>query len=263
MPMSTRRLVPALAAAVGVTIGPAPSVAAQTALDERQQHVATIVTGEIEKLTGAGGRNCGIYTLTAGVDSPSPVGRREVSGALRCVLAAQRRGQAAWAIWQVPNLDAIVFDGLGASAVSAVHTVEGVGTNADVRLAPCLMPRIGKDATIDCANRRPPRPGEVAKLLRGLKRDVERTSGMAWPPLAPSVPDPSTAADPAVLAARAVTAAQQAVHAAGEPQWPRCPHHFNHALAYRDGWWYCERDAAFIAEVGRVSVAVPRVKRRP
>ena len=260
--MPARRLVSAVAAVVGVTVGLAQPVAAQTALDERQQHVATIVTGEIEKLTGADGRNCGIYTLAAGVDSPSPVGRREIGGALRCVQAAQRRGQAAWAIWQVPHVDAIMFDGLGASAVSAVHTVQGVGSNAEVRLAPCLMPRVGNDATIECANRRQPRSTDVPKVLRGLKRDIERTSGMAWPAVAPAAPDPAAAGDPAVQAAQAVTAAQRAVHAAGEPHWPRCPHHFDHPLTYRDGWWYCERDAAFIAQVGRVSQAVPRVKRK-
>ncbi len=259
--MSTRRFVSAVAAAVGVTVGLAQALAAQTALDERQQHVATIVTGEIEKLTGANGRNCGIYTLTGGIDSPSPVGRREVTAALSCVLAAQRRGQAAWAIWQVPHVDAIMFDGLGASAVSAVHTVEGVGTNADVRLAPCLTPRVGHDATIECANRRQPRSGDVRKVLRALRRDVERTSGMAWAPVAPSAPDPASTDEAAALIARAVTTGQRAVHAAGEPHWPRCPHHFDHPLTYRDGWWYCERDAAFIAQLGRVSQAVPRVKR--
>jgi len=260
--MPARRLVSAVAAAACVTVGLAQPVAAQAALDERQQHVATIVTGEIEKLTGAGGRNCGIYTLTAGADSPSPVGRREISGALRCVLAAQRRGQAAWAIWQVPHVDAIMFDGLGASAVSAVHTVEGVGTNADVRLLPCLMPRVGTDLTIECANRRLPTLDDVASTVRALKRDVERTSGMAWPPVAPSTEAAAAAADPAALVAQAVTGTQRAVHAAGEPHWPRCPHHFDHPLTYREGWWYCERDAAFIARVGRVSQAVPRVKRR-
>jgi hypothetical protein len=38
--------------AVAMTFGRGEPGAAQTALDERQQHVATIVTGEIEKLTG-------------------------------------------------------------------------------------------------------------------------------------------------------------------------------------------------------------------
>lgn len=261
--MSSRRFASAVGAAVGVTMALAPSAAAQTALDERQQHVATIVTGEIGKLAGPDGRNCGIYTLTVGVDSPSPVGRRQVTAALRCVLAAQRRGQAAWAIWQVPHVDAIIFDGLGASAVSAVHTVQGVGSNADVRLAPCLTPRVGQDATIECANRRQPRSTDVPKVVRALKRDVERTAGMAWTPVAPSGPDLVAADHPAAVIARAVTAAQRAVHAAGEPHWPRCPHHFDHPLTYRDGWWYCDRDAAFIAQVGRVSQAVPRLKRKP
>lgn len=261
--MSTRRFVKAVAAAVGVTVGLAQSVAAQDALDERQQHVATIVTGEIEKLTGPAGRNCGIYTLTAGVDSPSPVGRREVTAALSCVLAAQRRGQAAWAIWQVANVDAILFDGVGASAVSALHTVTGRGSNADVELAPCLKPRVGKDLAIECANRRLPAPDDVPRALRALKRDVERTSGMAWPEVAPSpVTAGAASGEPSAVLTQTATEAQRAVHAAGEPQWPRCPHHFDHPLTYRELWWFCERDSAFIAAVGRVSTAVPRVKRR-
>ena len=260
--MSTRRVAKAVAAAVGVTVGLAQSAAAQSALDERQQYVATIVTGEIETLTGPAGRNCGIYTLT-GVDGPSPVGRREVTEAVRCVLAAQRRGQAAWAIWQVPHVDAILFDGVGASAVSALHTVRGRGSNADVELAPCLTPRVARDLTIDCANHRRPTPGDVARTLRALKRDVERTSGMAWSDVAPSgTSRGSESGEPSAVLTQAATGAQRAVHAAGEPQWPRCPHHFDHPLTYRDRWWFCERDAAFIAAVGRLSTAVPRVRRR-
>lgn len=255
-----RRTVAAVTAAVTV-LGLALPVAAQTALNERQQHVATIVTGEIEKITGPAGRNCGIYTLS-GVDGPSPVGRREVHAALQCVLAAQRRGQAAWAIWQVPHVDGILFDGVGASAVSAVHTVAGRGSNADVELAPCLEPRVGKDLSIECANRRPPTPRDVEKTRRALRRDIERTSGFVWTDVAPEAPPAGTGDDPSETLAAQVTAAQRHVHAGGQPQWPRCPHHFDHPLTYRDGWWFCERDAAFIAAVGRLSTVIPRVKRR-
>lgn len=258
--MARRRWTAAVAAAVAAALGLAPPAAAQTALDERQQHVATIVTGEIEKITGPAGRNCGIYTLN-GVNGPSPVGRREVNAALRCVLAAQRRGQAAWAIWQVPHVDAILFDGIGASAVSAVHTVTGRGSNADVELSPCLEPRVGRDLAIECANERPPTPRDVEKTLRALKRDVERTSGVAWADVAPPPPGDASGPPSETLTAQ-VTAAQRAVHAAGGTQWPRCPHHFDHPLTYREGWWFCERDAAFIAAVGRLSSVVPRVRRR-
>ncbi len=255
--MGTRGWTAAVVTVAGMLL--TPPVFAQTALDERQQHVATIVTGEIEKITGPAGRNCGIYSLRS-VDSPSPVGRQEIAGALRCVLAAQRRGQAAWAIWQVPNVDGILFDGVGASAVSAVHTVVGRGSNADVELAPCLEPRVGQDLTIECANHRPPTPKDVAKTLRGLKRDVERTSGFAWDTVAPPAPDAT--ADPAGTLSAQATAAQRAVHTAGQAAWPRCPHHFDHSLTHRDGWWFCERDAAFIVAVGRLSSVVPWVKRR-
>jgi|694.fasta_scaffold59078_4 hypothetical protein len=256
--MGTRGWPAAVVAAAGMLLTP-PSLA-QTALDERQQHVATIVTGEIEKLTGPAGRNCGIYTLRA-VNSHSPVSHRDVSAALRCVLAAQRRGQAAWAIWQVPDVDAILFDGIGASAVSAVHTVTGRGSNADVELTPCLEPRVGRDLAIECANHQPPTAKDVGKALRGLKRDVERTSGFAWADVAPRPPSAGAAAPAETLTAQ-VTATQRAVHVTGEPHWPRCPHHFDHPLTYRDGWWFCERDAAFIAAVGRVSSVVPWKTRR-
>jgi hypothetical protein len=259
--MAVRRWAAGATAAVGMMLWLGPAATAQTALDERQQHVATIVTGEIEKLTGPAGRNCGIYTLR-GVEGPSPVSRREVSAALRCVLAAQRRGQAAWAIWQVPNVDGILFDGVGASAVSAVHTVTGRGSNADVELAPCLDPRVGKDITIECANERPPTARDVGRALRGLKRDVERTSGFAWNTVAPPAPADAASADPSGTLTAQVTAAQRAVHAAGETAWPRCPHHFDHPLTYREGWWFCERDAAYIAALGRLSSVVPWVKRR-
>jgi hypothetical protein len=257
--MGNRGWATAVVMAAGVVL--TPPVHAQTALDERQQHVATIVTGEIEKLTGPAGRNCGIYTLR-GVDGPSPVGRRDVTRALRCVITAQRRGQAAWAIWQVPDVDAILFDGVGASAVSAVHTVVGRGSNADVELAPCLEPRVGNDLTIECANRRPPTPKGVEKTLRALKRDVERTSGFAWEAVAPQPPPGGASADPSATLTMQVAQTQRAVHTAGETGWPRCPHHFDHPLTHSAGWWFCERDAAFIAAVGRLSSVVPRVKRR-
>lgn len=259
--MAVRRWVAGATAAVGMTLALGPAAAAQTALDERQQYVATIVTGEIEKLTGPAGRNCGIYTLR-GVEAPSPVSRRDVSAALRCVLAAQRRGQAAWAIWQVPNVDGILFDGIGASAAGAVHTVTGRGSNADVELTPCRDPYVGKDATIECANHQPLTARDVGKLLRGLKRDVERTSGLAWETVAPPASADAASADPSGTLSAQVAAAQHGVHAAGDTAWPRCPHHFDHPLTYREGWWFCERDAAFIAAVGRLSLVVPRVKRR-
>lgn len=35
-----------------------------------------------------------------------------------------------------------------------------------------------------------------------------------------------------------------------ESSWPPCPHHPAHALSYRDGAWWCDRDAVPIAQVG-------------
>lgn len=264
--MPARPTVSAVVAAVVVLTTVVPC-AAQTALDERRQHVATITSGEIGRLTGAAARNCGIFPLTAGIDSPPPVGRDDVTTALRCVQAAQRRGEAAWVIWQVSGVDAIVFDGLAASASSAVHLVHGLGSNARIRLSPCLKPRVDKDAAISCANAgRTMSDDDVAEAMTRLARDVSRTAGFELADLVPapaaSAPGDGTRSSPELAMQQAVEAAQRAVHAAGEPQWPRCPHHFDHPLSHRDGWWFCERDRAFIAELGRVSTRVPRVKKR-
>lgn len=241
-------------------------VAAQTALDERQQYVATIVTGEIQVLTGPVTNHCGIYTLPAGFDGPPAADHEVVKRALRCVLDAQRRGRPAWAIWQVAGVDAILFDGLAASAVSAVHVVVGEGSDARVRMTPCLRPRVEKDASIACGPAgRPLTPDDLSKALRGLKRDLDLTSGLPREVIAslvaPAAATSSEADHVADPLEHAVGAAQRAVHAAGHTQWPRCPRHFTHALIYREGWWYCEREAAFVAEVGRVWRVVPRMKR--
>lgn len=287
--MLTRRPIPAVVAAVAGVLTIGGAAAAQTALDERQQHVATITTGEIEKLTGPAARNCGIYPLTGGIDSPSPVGRDDIATALRCIQGARRRGQAAWVIWQVTGVDAIVFDGLAASAASAVHTVHGLGSDAEITLRPCLTPRVLKDASLDCANvAHPLSAGDVDDAMMHLARDVRRTAGRELADLIPgdaaaprrddvsgtASPErngPSSASPsardgaaplPGAIVARAVAEAQRAVHADGEPQWPRCPHHFDHALTYADGWWFCERDRAFIAALGRIATKVPRVTRR-
>jgi len=262
--MPTRLRLSAVAAAVvgGATLA-APPASAQTGLDERHQHVATLVSGDIEVLTGPVTGHCGIYTLSGGPDSPTPVSRREVATALRCVRDAQRRGRGAWAIWQVTGVDAVVYDGIAASAVSAVHLVRSQGNGGTVLLVPCLRPRVLDDGTIDC--RAPAVPTDVRALRRDLERlarDVERTGGMDWDDVAETPPVTTAVAGVNPSLADAVAGAQAVVQADGEGQWPRCPHHFDHPLVFRDGWWFCDRDRAFIAALGRLSQAIPRVKRR-
>lgn len=263
--MRVRTTVPAVVVALVALLTASRAATAQTALDERQQYVATIVTGEIQVLTGPVTNHCGIFTLSAGFDSP-PVALDDVKRALRCVTDAQRRGRPAWAIWQVPGVDAIVFDGIAASAFSAVHLVVGEGSDARVRMTPCLRPRVEKDASIACDNTDRALTGDaLEKALKGLKRDLDLTSGLPRDVIQGLVAPPAPAASDADHAAdtleHAVTNAQRAVHAAGHTQWPRCPRHFTHALIYREGSWYCERDAAFVADVGRVWRVVPRMKR--
>lgn len=38
-----------------------------------------------------------------------------------------------------------------------------------------------------------------------------------------------------------------------ETNWPPCPRHPAHALSYRDGAWWCDRDTVPIAAVGELS----------
>lgn len=263
--MRVRSTGPAVVVALVALLSASREVTAQTALDERQQYVATIVTGEIQVLTGPVTNHCGIYTLSAGFDSP-PVALDDVKRALRCVVDAQRRGRPAWAIWQVSGVDAIVFDGVAASAVSAVHLVVGEGSDARVRMTPCRRPRVERDATIVCENAGRERTAdELEKALKGLKRDLDLTSGLPRDVIkslvAPAAAAPAGADHASDPLEHAVANAQRAVHAAGQTQWPRCPHHFTHPLIYREGAWYCERDAAFVADVGRVWRVVPRMKR--
>ena len=39
----------------------------------------------------------------------------------------------------------------------------------------------------------------------------------------------------------------------GDTSWPACPRHPSHALSYRDGAWWCDRDTVPIAAVGDLS----------
>ena len=55
---------------------------------------------------------------------------------------------------------------------------------------------------------------------------------------------------------------QLEIHNQSLDNWPECPVHHNHPLEFRDGRWFCGRDAAFIVELGRLPPS-DRNKRRP
>ena len=156
-----------------------PAGAQTPAFQEHRQDVATLVTSEIEAFTGHVDNHCGIFTLPESLDGPPAVTRKEIGAALRCVRAAQRRGEAAWAVWQQGGVDATLFQGVAASKVSAVHLVQSEGNVGGVRLTPCLRPEIRKDGTIDCGVTPPATGRDLRKAVGRLAHDVEVTGGLS------------------------------------------------------------------------------------
>jgi hypothetical protein len=249
-------------AAVRVRLGPilgvlavVPAVAQTPGYVEHRQDVATIVTSEVEAFTGHVEKHCGIFTLQAATGGPPAAGREEVEKALKCVRDAQRRGQPAWAVWQVAGVDATLFVGVAASSTSSVHLVQSAGNVDGVTLTPCLRPRVAKNATVSCATR-PPRDGDLERAVERLRKDVAR-SGVDVPIAVPKI----RAADGDAALDHAVDTALDTVHAAGDGIWPRCPRHFDHPLAVRDGWWFCDREKAYIVELGNLWRVVPRTRK--
>lgn len=237
-------------------VWPAPALAQTTpAYLEHRQDVATLVTSEVEAFTGHVEKHCGIFTLQAATGGPPAVDRDEVEKALKCVREAQGRGQPAWAVWQVAGVDATLFTGVAASSTSSVHLVQSAGNVDGVSLTPCLRPRVEKDATVSCGTK-PLGAGDLEKALARLRKDVAR-SGVAAPV---AMPARETADGDAELA-HAVDTALDAVHAAGDGIWPRCPRHFDHPLTVRDGWWFCDREKAYIVALGSLWRVVPRTRR--
>ena len=89
---------------------------------------------------------------------------------------------------------------------------------------------------------------EAASLL---EHDVERTIGARYRSV---VHD--TAANVATLGIatrveKLVNDVQQYLNdALVDVTWPPCPRHPAHALSYRDGAWWCDRDAVPVAALG-------------
>ena len=57
---------------------------------------------------------------------------------------------------------------------------------------------------------------------------------------------------------RAVAEIRRSLHdSLLDESWPACPRHPAHALTYRDGAWWCDRDAVPIAALGDLPKSTP------
>jgi hypothetical protein len=86
-----------------------------------------------------------------------------------------------------------------------------------------------------------------------LEKDVVRTLGPRYRAI---VHDAAANVEALGIAARAeklVGDLQQYFHDNEiDTSWPACPRHPSHPLSYRDGAWWCERDAVPIAALGEL-----------
>ncbi|MEZ5283235.1 MAG: hypothetical protein R2712_00210 [Vicinamibacterales bacterium] len=248
-----------LAAAV-LAAGPVDPAALQPAVDSVLA-VANRVAARIEAFTGPVDRHCGIYLLATPDTSAS---RRDVSTALRCLAAAKRRGRPSWALWQTGfGFEGPAFAGAATSPVSDTHLVSaGRGMTLSVTLAPCLSPRVQKDATIACGNRGGRlTAGELSDALGQLRRDVSRTLGESYEGMVDQarqrVAAGADVTSPGFLPA-IVDDVQRAVEDATDGPWPVCPIHHDHSLEHRDRHWLCSRDGVFVGRLG----TLPRPRRQ-
>ena len=227
----------------------------QTGVDERRNAAVTLVTGEIEKFTGAVDRHCGIFILPGAPDGPPAATRQQIATALRCMQQAKRQRRAAWAVWQVGGIDATVFAGFASSRFSDLHLVDTGSAPDDLSFRPCLTPRIAKDGAVTCRNQPVDAKG-VRQAMDRFHDDVARAFGK----------DIARATDTAILATPSdqlpvspdghvqvlVAHGREALKASQGVDWPLCPIHRTHPLVLREQHWFCDVDAAFVAPLGRL-----------
>jgi len=89
-------------------------------------------------------------------------------------------------------------------------------------------------------------------MLRSLRRDVAATVGSAHEPAVLELAAQARSYLPDdQVAVKVVEDTQQYLHDTRiDTTWPACPRHGNHPLRFRDGSWYCERDAVTVAPLG-------------
>ncbi len=269
------RAFPVAAILTGLVAMAAGTAAAQPAADRRMQAALSLAV-TLEAFTGPVDRHCGIFLLpeaqeaaSADPEWPFAASRREMRAALRCVLAARKAGRSTWTLWQWPGEDSARFTGYATTAVSDVQVVQFDSRIADgPRLTPCVRPRINGDGEQVCRNLTGPlSTGDLERAVNRLRRDVVDTAGEQHAPLVttarPATPgDGDGASDDSDELSRIVAGVQHGLQSAGQPHWPACPWHHDHALEGRDQRWYCARDQRFVADLGRLTRAgVPKVKK--
>jgi hypothetical protein len=226
----------------------------QTGVEERRNAAVTLLTGEIERVTGPVDRHCGIFVLSGDPSGPPPATRKQIQAAVRCVLEAKRQRRAAWAVWQVAGVDATVFDGLAVTRFSDPQLVEASGNGAELQLRPCLRPRVDDDGVVVCRNT-PVDAGGVAKALDRLRDDVRRGLGKDAGAVVDreAAPDgTATGISPDAAFSAAAARVREVLRATTGTEWPICPLHRDHALELHDQHWLCRRDAAFVAPLGKL-----------
>ena len=241
---------PALALAQTV-----PDAPGETGVDQRRNAEVTLVTAEIEKFTGQVDRHCGIFVLPGEPDGPPAASRQQIQTALRCMQQAKRQGRAAWAVWQVGGVDATVFAGVASRRFGDLHLLDTGSAPDDLSLRPCLRPRVTKDGAIACRNQ-PIDGRSFEQVMDHFHADVRRSFGRA---LAKDVqraiaalPPPAATATPEETARQQVARGREVIRTATGRDWPICPLHHDHALVLREQHWFCERDGAFVAPLGRL-----------
>lgn len=95
----------------------------------------------------------------------------------------------------------------------------------------------------------------LADAVPLLERDVVRTAGPAYRAIVRDTAANVEALGIATRIEKLVSDVQRYVDdALIDAVWPPCPRHPAHALSYRDGAWWCDRDAVPIAALGELGV---------
>lgn len=252
--MTRRRAAPA-ALLAAVASAASAQTSTPTGLDERRNAAVTLVTGDIERFTGPVERHCGIFTLPADPQGPPAAGRRQIATALKCIREAKRQRRPSWAVWQVSGVDATVFAGLAVTPLSDVHLVDSGGNASDVRLRPCLRPRVDREGGIRCTNAPVDDPNGIARAIDRLGDDVARSAGKdaraaVHDAAREQAPGPDRSPEQVVQAVAERVAAR--VRRDTGADWPLCPIHRDHTLALREQHWLCATDGVFVARLGRL-----------
>lgn len=232
-----------------------PGAPGETGVDQRRNAAVTLVTGEIERFTGRVDRHCGIFVLPGGPDGPPAATRQQIQTALRCMQQAKRDGRPAWAVWQLSGIDATAFAGFASSRFGDLHLVDTGSAPDDLSFRPCLLPRIAKDGAIACRNQ-PVDAASIAKALDHFHDDVARSFGRAVARQVDlgiaALPAPATPATPEEALRQQVMRGRETLREVTGRDWPICPLHHDHALVLREQQWFCDRDGAFVAPLGRL-----------